>query len=307
MNRKIYSLLSCAFLLFIGCNDYDSFEDELNLSFESPSIAFSDATLEAVHMREGEILEVDILMPTAIPGDFGVEVSYSFDGESVYGNENDFIVQVVESNDESGREIIKEATATGGSFIIKNKIRVDDRGNLVYTNVRNRATMKVITYPKMGIDKPEGRSLKIVLNEAQNLDDPNMTVNVGQGGVKTEYQIMVDDAHCPTALQGEYVAELVYEGQSSFVGDVTLTAVDDGESWGKYEVSNIAGDLFGGDIPFYVFDQCGDFISPKDDNISLEGAMEEGGKISLFVTYQSDLLIGNEEQQWILTLVKKNE
>ncbi|GAA4842554.1 hypothetical protein [Algivirga pacifica] len=299
---KIQSIYILLLVSLLGCGEYDAFDEELNIELLPQTIAFQEATLEPVKVREGqEVLEVAVVMPSAIYGEQGVQVAYSFEGSAVFGE--DYKVQVVENNEVSGQEVIREATAEGGVFIIKNKPRVTNNGQVEYTNARNRATMKVITFSKEGIDKPEGKTLSLILEEATNLDNPNSRVTVGQGAIKKEYDILIQDIHCPTNLQGTYQTTFVRGEVGEPVEDVTLTKIDDGE-WGKYELSNVAADLLGAPISLIIYDQCGDFISEGDPNFSVTGTTLEDGTIRLLVNYRFVGSTGTITAQWLLLLSK---
>lgn len=300
--NKPKNILLTGLLGLLACSPYDAFKEELDVELRPPAVAFAEATLERVKIREGsEEKEITVQMPTAIYGAQGVQVTYKLSGTAEFGK--DYTLQAVERNDPAGGEVIKEASATGGAFVIKNKIQVtDEAGNLVYTNLRNSAALRLSTFSENGIDKPEGKTLDIELTSAASLDDSSLEVQVGQGDIKKVYQIEITDAHCETSLGGTYAAAFVQADVPTPVGDVVLTPItEDTDVWGLYRISNIAGDFFGAPVPFEIIDQCSDFTAPSDPYFQVSGSTEDDGSILLNVQYTFD---GNT-QVWGLSLTKK--
>lgn len=276
MRKTLYiAIMGCLFV-WTACSKYDSFSDELNLQDAAPSIVFDENTNEPIHISEGKVKEIDIIMPYAIRGEEGVQVQYKFGGDLAYGRNGDFIVKVEQNdNPEGGTGTLVTADETGGSFIIQNNVKVSDgRGNMVYSNIQNRVTMYITTFAVYGVDKPEGKSLSVELVSAVNLDDNSEVVTVGQGSINKTYNIVVDDIHCPSELSGTYTSRILYKDIDEEGEDIVIEK--DGDDEFKYHISNIAGNLLGQTgVPFAFFDQCDNFISPADDNFRISGNHEK--------------------------------
>lgn len=300
----LIELLTIGFLLQ-SCELYDTYKDEVNAEFIGETVAFSVATPagEADSIKENSVpVSLEVRMPMAIVTDRGIEVTYSFGGNAEFGT--DFTAKAIERNNPNSQDVTEKfATASGGQFIIKNRILSEDSdGEENYTNTRNTATIEVSPLVVPGVDKEGGRSLDVILESARNLDDGS-EITVGQGGIRKVYNLVIEDIHCPTSLQGTYSVEMSTEEGIKQVDDVILTKVSDlanpDNIWGLYDISNIAGDFQ--EIPFQIIDQCGEFLGPSDNYISLQGETLADGRLSLEVLFSD----GTTTRQWILYLTKK--
>ncbi|WP_156152277.1 hypothetical protein [Flammeovirga sp. OC4] len=304
--KKLLTIgLLCMGVFFQSCELYDTYKDEVTAEFIGETVAFSVATPsgEADSVKENSVpLSLEVRMPMAINTTRGIEVTYSFGGAATYGV--DFTAKAIERNNPNAEEVTEKfATASGGQFIIKNRtLSQDDDGEQNFTNTRNTATIEISPLVVQGVDKEGGKTLDIILESARNLDDGE-EITVGQGGIRKVYNLVIEDIHCPTRLDGTYSAEMTTEEGTVAVDDVTLTTVDPlanpDNIWGLYNISNIAGNFQ--DIPFQIIDQCGEFLGPSDNYISLQGETLEGGKISLEVLFSD----GTTTKQWVLVLTKK--
>ncbi|MBB6462039.1 hypothetical protein [Flammeovirga kamogawensis] len=304
--KKIVNIwVLCIGLTFQSCELYDTYKDEVNAEFIGETVAFAVATPvgEADSVKENSVpLSLTVEMPMAIQTNRGIEIRYTFEGDAVFGT--DFTAKAIERNEPNASDVTeKYATSQGGKFVIKNReVSEDEAGEESYTNTQNTATIEVSPLVVAGVDKTSGKSLSIVLSSAKNLDNGE-PITVGQGGIKKEYNIIINDIHCPTSLAGTYGAQISTETGVQDVSDVTLTNVDalanPDDIWGLYDISNIAGDIQ--DIPFQIIDQCGEFLGPSDSYISVQGDTEANGRIVLDVMFSD----GTTTKQWILYLTKK--
>ncbi|WP_157491482.1 hypothetical protein [Flammeovirga sp. SJP92] len=305
MKKRLIIGLLCLGVFFQSCELYDTYKEEVQAEFIGETVAFSVATPfgEVDSIKENSVpLSLEVRMPMAIDTERGVEVTYSFGGAATFGV--DFTAKAIERNNADFQDVTEKfATATGGTFIIKNRIKSEDAsGEENFTNTRNTATIEVSPLVVYGVDKQGGKELDIILESARNLDDGS-EITVGQGGIRKVYNIVIEDIHCPTSLDGTYDAEMTTEEGTKSVDDVMLTTVGDlanpDNIWGLYSISNIAGDFQ--DIPFQIIDQCGEFLGPSDNYISLQGETLSDGKISLEVLFSD----GTTTKQWVLLLTKK--
>ncbi|OHX66818.1 hypothetical protein [Flammeovirga pacifica] len=302
MKRLLYIVIVSISLSFQGCELYDTYADEVNAEFIGSTVSFETATTIPDSVRENSIpLSLEVEMPYAIQTSRGVEVTYEFEGDATFGT--DFTAKAIEKNDANSSAVVEKfATANGGTFIIKNREKTqDESGEQSFTNTRNTATIEISPLVVQGVDKPNGKTLNVVLTKAKNLDD-NTVVTVGQGGIKKEYNLLIRDIHCPSDLDGTYSAQITKDEGIVDVPDVTITKTADSSNpdniWGLYEISNVAGDLQ--DIPFQIIDQCGEFLGPSDDYITISGTTSSDGKISLDVLFSD----GITTRQWTLFLTK---
>lgn len=305
MKKITFIAFLCLGFFLQSCELYDTYNEELNTDFLGETVAFTEATPigEVDSVKENSVpVSLEVRMPVAINTDRGIEVTYSFGGDAVFGT--DFIAKAIEKNNPNSQDVTeKYSTASGGTFIIKNRLTAEDAsGEESYTNTRNTATIEVSPLVVYGVDKSNGKKLDVILESAKNLDDGS-PITVGQGGISGVYNMVIEDIHCPTSLDGLYNAEMSTEEGVKKVDDVTITTVSDLANpdgiWGLYDISNIAGDFQ--DIPFQIIDQCGEFLGPSDNYISLQGETLSNGKISLEVLFSD----GITTKQWILTLTKK--
>lgn len=306
MKKKLLiGLLSLGVFILQSCELYDSYKEEVNAEFLGETVAFTVATPlgEEDSVKENSIpLSLEVRMPMAINTDRGIEVSYKFGGDATYGI--DFTAKAIERNNPNYSDVTeKYASETGGTFIIKNRITSEDQnGEENYTNTRNTATIEISPLVVYGVDKSNGKKLDIILESAKNLDDGS-PITVGQGGIRGVYNMVIEDIHCPTTLDGTYSVQMSTEEGLKSVDDVTLTTVSNlgnpDNIWGLYDISNIAGDFQ--DIPFQIIDQCSEFLGPSDNYISLQGETLSDGRISLEVLFSD----GTTTKQWILYLTKK--
>ncbi|MBB3700479.1 hypothetical protein KMW28_02980 [Flammeovirga yaeyamensis] len=303
MRKLIYIITLGIAFTFQSCELYDTYSEELNAGFSGSTVSFETATTSPDSVRENSIpLSLVVEMPYAIQTSRGVEVKYSFAGDAVFGT--DFTAKAIERNEANSSVIVEKfATENGGTFIIKNREKTqDESGEQSFTNTRNTATIEVSPLVVQGVDKPNGKFLSVILSSAKNLDD-NSEVTVGQGGIKREYNLLIRDIHCPSDLDGTYAARITKDEGIVDVPDVTITKTADSANpdniWGLYEISNIAGDLQ--DIPFQIIDQCGEFLGPSDEYITISGTTASSGEISLDVLFSD----GITTRQWTLFLTKK--
>ncbi|WP_281613337.1 hypothetical protein [Flammeovirga sp. SubArs3] len=302
--KKIIKIgITCLSISLFGCEPYDTYKDELSVEFNGSAVAFSTATTSPDSVKENSVpISLTVEMPYAIQTSRGVQVNYEFGGDATFGT--DFTAKAIESNNPNSQDVVEKfADASGGSFIIKNKEKSEDAdGEQSYTNVKNTATIEVSPLVVYGVDKTGGKVLDVILTSATNLDD-NSDVTVGQGGIKGTYNMVLEDIHCPTSLDGTYSATIETEEGLEAAPDVIITTVDSlanpDNIWGLYDISNIAGDIQ--DIPFQIIDQCGEFLGPSDSYITISGDTNEAGRIELDVMFSD----GTTTRQWILYLTKQ--